>query len=67
MKSDITIGLVCMGISILWVRVLLHTVPDTPLGATILLAPFGILLLTGAFFLVRGRFKGILAWNKTPK
>jgi hypothetical protein len=57
--SDFAKGLGCMGGSILWVILLLKVVPDTVIGATILLAPFAALILTGAFFLIRGFFKNL--------
>lgn len=57
--SDFAKGLGCMAGSILWVILLLKVVPDTVIGATILLVPFAALLLTGAFFLIRGFFKNL--------
>jgi len=66
-KNDFVLGLVCMGASGVWVVALRAYMPDDIFGLVVLLGPFGILLLTGAFFLSRGQFRQLLRWYPPRK
>ena len=58
--SDIVKGACCMLASIVWAMLTAVLVPQTPIGLTVVLAPFLALLLVGAFFLIKGLFKNLL-------
>jgi hypothetical protein len=55
---DIARSGICMIASLAWIALGLRLVPDTPAGATLLLAPFFVILGAGVFFLGRGFFGG---------
>jgi hypothetical protein len=61
-NSKTAIGLICVGASTFWVSLIfkpLHAIPDIRLRVVILLVPVAMLLLTGSFFFIRGRFNEI--------
>lgn len=57
--SDLAKGAVLMIIGIGWAVLSAGRVSDTSTGVVIVLAPFGGLLLIGAFFLLRGFIKNL--------
>jgi hypothetical protein len=57
--SDLVKGAVLMIVGIGWAILSAGRVSDTSTGVVIVLAPFGGLLLIGAFFLLRGFIKNL--------
>ena len=57
--SDIVKGVVCAFAGVGWVALAKGVLPQTPVGLVILLVPFGVLVLVGAFFFVRGYIKNL--------
>ena len=58
-----TKGMVLYAGSLLWVAVTVRMAPNDPLGLTVVLGPFGVLLLTGALYQVRAR----RTWRDPPE
>jgi hypothetical protein len=61
MSSDWVKGGLCFLACFAWAPIAVRLVPHTPIGLAIVLAPFGALVLAGAFFLLRAQFKNLLS------
>ena len=57
MTSDFVKGVLLVGAGVVWAAIARHLVPDTSLGVAIILVPFGVLLVLGAFLIGRFRMK----------
>ncbi len=57
--SDIVKGVVCAFAGVGWVALAKGFLPQTPVGLVILLVPFVVLVLVGAFLFVRGYLKNL--------
>jgi len=66
-KNAFVVGVSAVGASVAWILALRDWVSDNLIGVMLLLVPFGILLLAGAFFLIRWQFKRLLRWYPPRK
>ena len=57
MTSDFVKGVLLVGAGMVWAVIARQLVPDTSLGVAIILVPFGVLLVLGAFLIARFRMK----------
>lgn len=58
--SDWLKGGLCFFGGLIWAGITRWLVPDSSVGATIVLVPCGVLVLAGAFFILRARLKNLL-------
>ena len=57
--SDFVNGTLCFFVSVIWVAVTCQLMPDESVGVAVILLPFGILALAGAFLIARFRVKNL--------
>ena len=55
--SDFVNATLCFFVAAAWVAVTCQFMPDESVGVGIILVPFGLLALTGAFLIVRFRIR----------
>src|ERR1700741_356630 len=58
--SDFVNGTLCFFVGVIWVAVTFQAMPDKAVGLAIVLVPFGLLTLAGAYLIARFRIKNLL-------
>ena len=57
--SDFVNGTLCFFASVIWAAVTCQLMPEKSVGGAIILVPFGVLALAGAFLIARFRSKNL--------
>ena len=57
--SDFVNGTVCLLVGVTWVAATCQLMPEGSVGVDIILVPFGMLALAGAFLIARFRVKNL--------
>ena len=57
--SDFVNGTLCLFVGVIWVALTLQLMPDKSAGVAIILVPFGLLVLAGAYLIARFRIKNL--------
>ena len=57
--SDFVNGTLCFTVGVIWAAVTSHLLPDPSVGVAIIMVPFGVLALTGAYLITRSRIKNL--------
>ena len=58
--SDFVNGTLCFFVGVLWVAVTCQLMPDKSAGIAVILVPFGLFALAGAYLITRFRVKNPL-------
>lgn len=58
--SDFVNGTLCFFVGVIWVAVTCRLMPEKSAGIAIILVPFGLLALAGAYLITRFRIKNLL-------